>query len=106
MRSTPISRHSSVLHTFRDKKRSTTTPFSGSEAENCPLSMKDYFDYQRIAQSPFSRSYMLWVSRRIVKEKQHLISGSEAFRSGFFNEHIVNMAFCELSKAIARNLSQ
>ena len=49
---------------------------------------------------------MLWLSRRIVKEKQHLISGSEAVRSGFFKEQVVNIAFCELSKAMARNLSQ
>ncbi len=49
---------------------------------------------------------MLWVSRRIVNEKQHFISGSLDLRSGFFNEHVVNIAFCELSKAMAKNLSQ
>ena len=42
----------------------------------------------------------------MVNEKQHLISGSETLRSGFFKEQVVSMAFCELSKAMARNLSQ
>lgn len=49
---------------------------------------------------------MLCSSRRIVNEKQHDISGSLECRSGFFKEQLVNMAFWELSKAIAPNFSQ
>ena len=51
-------------------------------------------------------AYMLWVSRRIVNEKQHLSSLSLEEGSGFFSEQLVNIAFCELSKAMAPNLSQ
>lgn len=49
---------------------------------------------------------MLWVSRRIVKEKQQRSSGSLDFESGFFSAQLVKRAFCELSKAIAPNFSQ
>jgi hypothetical protein len=51
-------------------------------------------------------THMLWVSRRIVNEKQQLISLSCAERSGFFRVQLVNIAFCVLSKAIAPNFSQ
>jgi hypothetical protein len=42
----------------------------------------------------------------MVKEKQHLISGSGAFRSRVRNVQLVNIAFCDESKAIAPNFSQ
>lgn len=53
-----------------------------------------------------SNTYILWVSRRIVNEKQHFIMGSLEFGSGFFKEQLVRMAFCDWSKAIAPNFSQ
>jgi hypothetical protein len=37
--------------------------------------------------------YMLYMSRLTVKEKQHLISGSLEFGSGFFREQLVKIAF-------------
>ena len=51
-------------------------------------------------------TYMLWVSRRIVKEKQHLMVGSFDVWSGFFSEQLVRIAFCDWSNAIAPNSSQ
>lgn len=51
-------------------------------------------------------TYMLCGSRRMVKEKQQWISGSLEPKLGFFNEQLVNMAFCVLSKAMAPNFSQ
>ena len=52
------------------------------------------------------RTYILCSSLRMVKEKQQGISRSRERRSGFFNEQLVSMAFCELSKAIAPNFCQ
>lgn len=52
------------------------------------------------------RTHMLWVSRLIVNEKQHWISGSVDLKSGLFKEQLVNIAFCELSKAIEPKFSQ
>lgn len=49
---------------------------------------------------------MLCASLRIVKEKQHRISGSFESGFGFFSEQLVRIAFCELSNAIAPNFSQ
>lgn len=51
-------------------------------------------------------AYMLCASRRIVKEKQHRISGSFESGFGFLSEQLVKMAFCELSNAMAPNFSQ
>lgn len=51
-------------------------------------------------------TYMLSVSRLTVKEKQHRISGSLEFGSGFLSEQLVKMAFWLLSNAIAPNFSQ
>lgn len=41
-----------------------------------------------------------------VNEKQHLISGSFEFGSGFLSEQLVKIAFWLLSNAIAPNFSQ
>ena len=49
---------------------------------------------------------MLWLSRRMVKEKQQWILGSSDLGSGFFRKQLVNMAFCVLSKAMVPNFSQ
>jgi hypothetical protein len=38
-------------------------------------------------------TYMFHASRLTVKEKQHRISGSLEFGSGFFKEQLVRMAF-------------
>jgi hypothetical protein len=46
------------------------------------------------------------MSRLTVNEKQHLISGSFEFGSGFFNEQLVRIAFWVWSNAIAPNFSQ
>lgn len=46
------------------------------------------------------------MSRFTVNEKQHRISGSLEFGSGFFREQLVKMAFCVWSKAMAPNFSQ
>lgn len=51
-------------------------------------------------------TYMLYMSLLMVNEKQHLISGSPEFGSGFFKEHVVKMAFWLGSKAIWPNFSQ
>lgn len=48
---------------------------------------------------------MLWVSRRIVNEKQHRIPSPEV-EFGFFSVQLVSIAFWVLSKAIAPNFSQ
>lgn len=53
-----------------------------------------------------SATYMLCASLRIVKEKQHRISGSFESGFGFFSEQLVRIAFCELSNAMAPNFSQ
>ena len=91
-------------------KRSGVSMSPGeSEAKNFQQSMMVYFLVnERFSKfmSPMGLTYILWVSRRIVNEKQHLIPGSAALRSGFFKEQLVNMAFWEVSKAIERNLSQ
>lgn len=42
----------------------------------------------------------------MVKEKQQRISGSLELRLGFFNEQLVNIAFCDVSNAMASNFSQ
>lgn len=68
--------------------------------------MMDLKSYQNKLKAGWSKTYILWVSRRIVNEKQQRISGSVDLRSGFFNEQLVNIAFCELSNAIAPNFSQ
>ena len=52
------------------------------------------------------RTHIFHASRLTVKEKQHRISGSLEFGSGFFNEQLVRMAFWVWSKAIAPNFSQ
>ena len=52
------------------------------------------------------RTYMFHISLFTVNEKQHLISGSFEFGSGFLREQLVRMAFCVWSKAIAPNFSQ
>ena len=49
---------------------------------------------------------MLCVSLRIVNEKQQWISEFVDLRSGLFNEQLVKIAFCVLSKAMAPNFSQ
>lgn len=46
------------------------------------------------------------MSRLTVNEKQHRISGSFEFGSGFLSEQLVRMAFWVWSKAIAPNFSQ
>ena len=46
------------------------------------------------------------ISRFTVNEKQHRISGSFEFGSGFFREQLVRIAFWVWSKAIAPNFSQ
>ena len=51
-------------------------------------------------------TYMLYMSRLTVKEKQHLISGSLDVGSGFLREQPVRMAFLLLSNAIWPNFSQ
>lgn len=51
-------------------------------------------------------TYISYMSRLTVKEKQHRISGSLDFGSGFLREQLVRIAFCELSKAMAPNFSQ
>jgi hypothetical protein len=51
-------------------------------------------------------THMFHASRLTVKEKQHRISGSLEFGSGFFNEQLVKIAFWVWSKAIAPNFSQ
>jgi hypothetical protein len=51
-------------------------------------------------------TYMLYMSRLTVKEKQHLISGSLDIGSGFLREQPVKMAFLLLSNAIWPNFSQ
>lgn len=53
-----------------------------------------------------SDTYTLCLSRRIVKEKQHLFSGSVAFGSRVLRAHDVSMAFWRWSNAIAPNFSQ
>lgn len=50
-------------------------------------------------------AHILYISRLIVNEKQHLISSFE-FGSGFFKEQVVKIAFWFSSKAMAPNLSQ
>lgn len=64
-----------------------------------------------VSSRPFSTTlqvgtYISYMSRLTVKEKQHLISGSLDFGSGFLREQLVRIAFCELSKAMAPNFSQ
>lgn len=49
---------------------------------------------------------MFHMSRLTVNEKQHLISGSFEFGSGFFREQLVRIAFWVWSNAIAPNFSQ
>lgn len=49
---------------------------------------------------------MLWVSRRIFREKQHLTIGSLDSSSGLFSEHAVKRVSCDGSKAIVPNSSQ
>ena len=44
--------------------------------------------------------------RRMLKEKQHLISVTAACSFGVFKVQVVNIAFCVLSNAIVRKLSQ
>lgn len=51
-------------------------------------------------------THIFQASRFTVKEKQHRISGSFEFGSGFFNEQLVRMAFWVWSKAMAPNFSQ
>lgn len=50
-------------------------------------------------------AYILWLSRLMVKEKQHWIFSSVG-EPGIFSVQLVSIAFCELSKAIAPNFSQ
>lgn len=51
-------------------------------------------------------THMLWVSRRMVNEKQHFVPESFASSSGLFNQQLVKIAFWELSNAMAPNFSQ
>jgi hypothetical protein len=51
-------------------------------------------------------THMFHASLLTVKEKQHRISGSLEFGSGFFNEQLVRIAFWVWSNAIAPNFSQ
>ena len=62
--------------------------------------------HQPLASASKVPTHMLCVSRRIVNEKQHGIAGSWLLAFGFFSEQVVNIAFCELSNAIAPNFSQ
>ena len=53
-------------------------------------------------------SYILWVSLRMVKEKQQGIpsAGFVVEELGFLRVQLVSMAFWVLSKAMAPNFSQ
>jgi hypothetical protein len=51
-------------------------------------------------------THIFHMSRLTVNEKQHRISGSFEFGSGFLREQLVKMAFWVWSKAIAPNFSQ
>jgi hypothetical protein len=51
-------------------------------------------------------TYMLWLSRLIVKEKQQVIPSPVELGLGLFSVQLVSMAFWVLSKAIAPNFSQ
>jgi hypothetical protein len=51
-------------------------------------------------------AYIFHASRLTVKEKQHRISGSFEFGSGFFKEQLVRIAFWVWSNAMAPNFSQ
>lgn len=50
--------------------------------------------------------YMLWLSRRMVKEKQQGMFFFGLFGSGLLSVQLVSIAFCELSNAMAPNFSQ
>lgn len=52
------------------------------------------------------KTHIFHMSRFTVKEKQHRISGSFEFGSGFLREQLVRMAFWVWSKAMAPNFSQ
>jgi hypothetical protein len=51
-------------------------------------------------------TYMLWLSLRIVNEKQQGMPSSGEFELGFFRVQLVSIAFCVLSNAMAPNFSQ
>lgn len=53
-----------------------------------------------------SNTYILWLSRLIVNEKQQVIPPLVEFGLGLFSVQLVSMAFWVLSKAIAPNFSQ
>jgi hypothetical protein len=49
---------------------------------------------------------MLWLSRRIVNEKQHGMPSPVELGLGLFKVQLVSIAFWVLSKAMAPNFSQ
>lgn len=51
-------------------------------------------------------TYISYISRLIVKEKQQLMYLLDALGSGFLNWQVVSIAFWLVSKAIVPNLSQ
>jgi hypothetical protein len=51
-------------------------------------------------------TYMLWLSRLMVNEKQQVIPSTVELGLGLLRVQLVSMAFCVLSKAIAPNFSQ
>ena len=51
-------------------------------------------------------AYMLWLSLRIVKEKQQGISAVSPLPVGLRRVQLVSMAFCCWSKQMAQNFSQ
>lgn len=51
-------------------------------------------------------TYMLWLSRLMVNEKQQVIPSPVELGLGLLRVQLVSMAFCVLSKAIAPNFSQ
>lgn len=53
-----------------------------------------------------SLTHILYISRLTVNEKQHRISGSFEFGSGFLRAQLVKIAFCVVSNAICPNFSQ
>jgi hypothetical protein len=51
-------------------------------------------------------TYMLWLSRLMVNEKQQVIPSPVELGLGLLSVQLVSIAFCVLSKAIAPNFSQ
>jgi len=77
----------------------------GPWARSCPLSKKDCLG-QRQDEHRVTHSYMLWLSLRMVKEKQHRISAVSAPAVGHRSVQLVSIAFCCWSKQMAQNFSQ